>query len=117
MDKLELKHYNAIRNLIRNSGIADARMINTANEGLAIIKELVKISDEDIAAKLQELKIREKQKEYVNSKGEIFIWTDKGFTQTGVDFTHMEHYRYCSCAYPKRHELHNKCDKCGKQMA
>lgn len=35
------EHYVAIRNLIRNSGVSDARTINRANEGLEILKRQV----------------------------------------------------------------------------
>lgn len=112
---LERKHYGALKTVITKHTY-DPKFDAIAEEALEIIKDMVQQDDVEIAAALQKLTVREREREYINDDGEIFVWTDKGFVQTGHDFEHMKNSKYCTCPYPKDHELHNKCEKCNKEL-
>jgi hypothetical protein len=114
MEKLSREHFYALRNSIGSGGRSYGTEM--AKEALEILDRMTKKPDVEIAAQLQGLSIRQREDEYINDEGVIFVWTEKGFKRVGQDFEHMEKSKYCTCPYPKDHELHNKCEKCDKEL-
>jgi hypothetical protein len=121
--KLNRQHYNALQNVIRGS--EDDDQIIKANEALDIIDQLTKKSDVEIAAKEQGLKRADIIDCWINTSGEMFHWTPKGFKIVGT--LTSEHWEkltehvpeiYCRCPYPTRENVgkYNICGKCGNKL-